>query len=178
MKIVRGLFIGLIVFILLIGVVGFFLPSEAHVERSTVIKATPAEVYDVIIDFEQFNDWSPWHDLDPDARYEYSGGNRVIGSSFAWFSDKPEVGNGRQTITSMETNQSVVMRLEFEGQDPADSFFTLTPTAEGTDVVWGFDTDLGANPYLHYLSLFMDTFLGPSYEDGLRRLKTYVESKP
>ena len=178
MKLVRGLFIGLIVLILVVGLVGWFLPSAAHVERSIIIEATPGEVYDVVIDFEQFNQWSPWYGLDPDARYTYSGGNRVVGSEFSWVSDKPEVGSGRQSIKFLQPNESVVMQLEFDGQVPADSSFTLTPDPDGTLVVWGFDTDLGSNPYMHYLSLFMDRFLGPSYDDGLQRLKKYVESKP
>lgn len=176
MKMVRGLFISLIVLVLLVGLVGFFLPAEAHVERQIDIAAPATEVYDVITDFRQFNEWSPWADLDPDATYKITGGERDVGSKFEWFSDKPEVGNGSQTITELDANRRMAMRLEFEGQAPADSVFTLTPTASGTTVVWGLDTNLGANPFMHYFSLFLDRLVGPSFDKGLTQLKDYVES--
>jgi hypothetical protein len=178
MKIVRGLFVSLIVLVLLLGIVGFFLPSQVHVERRIEIAAPASAIYDVVTDFRQFNQWSPWRDLDPDATYEITGTDRAIGSKFAWFSDKPEVGNGSQTITALEPDRSMGMRLEFEGQKPADSFFRLTPGDQGTIVVWGFDTDLGANPFMHYFSLIIDRLLGPTFDDGLLRLKKYIETDP
>lgn len=176
MKIVRGLFVSLIVIVLVLGVVGLFLPAQVHVERRIDIAAPAGEIYSVITDFRQFNQWSPWADLDPDATYEITGPDRAIGSTFAWYSDKPEVGNGSQTITALEQDRSMALRLEFEGQKPANSLFTLADSGSRTTVTWALDTDLGANPFMHYFSLFLDQLVGPSFDDGLTRLKKYVES--
>lgn len=173
---VRKLFIGLIVLILLLGVIGFFLPSTARVERSTLIEAPIDTVYNVVADFDHFNKWSPWYTLDPDAEHTITGSPRTVGSRFEWRSQKPEIGSGSQTITSLDPPGSVVMRLDFDGETPAESFFELSTEGNATRVVWGFETELGANPYMHYMSLLMDVFLGPAYEDGIERLKIYIEN--
>ena len=176
MTLIRRLFFGLIVFILLVGLVGFFLPSTGHAERSITIDAPPDAVYDVVRDFDQFNAWSPWYGLDPDARYELSGTRGNIGSRLTWYSEKPEVGNGSQTIARLEPHSLIELDLEFAGQPPAKSAFVLAPQDSGTQVTWTFDTDFGANPFLHYFGLLMDTFVGPAYEQGLAQLKDYVEN--
>ena len=175
-NIVRGVFFSLIALILMLGFGGFLISSDVRVQRQIDIDAPIDRVYDVVKDMQRFNVWSPWRDLDPDATYESGGTDGAVGSWFAWQSNKPGVGSGKQTITSLDPNRAVVMRLEFEGQDPASSFFTLTPTSTGTNVVWGFDTNLGVNPYMRYVSFLMDHFLGKTYEDGLESLKRYVES--
>ncbi|MEO1576679.1 MAG: SRPBCC family protein, partial [Pseudomonadota bacterium] len=146
MGLVRKLFIGLVVLILLMGVIGFLLPASGHVEREIVIDAPAQTVFDVVRDFDQFNAWSPWHGLDPDARYEQSGTRGEVGSRFAWYSEKPEVGNGTQTITALNANSLVAMDLTFEGQSPATSEFRMSPEGSGTRVVWTLDTNFGANP--------------------------------
>lgn len=176
MAFVRKLFFGLIVFILLLGLIGVFLPSSGHVERDIVIEASPQAVFDVVRDFDQFNAWSPWFDLDPDARYEQSGTRGNVGSQFAWYSDKPEVGNGTQTITRLEAPSLIAMDLTFEGQSPAMSEFQIRPEGNGTRVTWTLDTEFGANPFMHYFSLLLDRFVGPAYEKGLSQLKIYVET--
>ncbi len=177
MNVVRKLFFGLIILVLLMGVIGVFLPSTARVERSTVIDAPIDTVYRVVSDFEHFNKWSPWYALDPDAEHTISGAAATVGSRFEWRSEKPEIGSGSQTITELDPPNKVVMRLDFDGETPADSFFLLEPDGAATKVVWGFETELGSNPYMHYMALLMDAFLGPAYEDGIARLKTYVETQ-
>lgn len=176
MVLVRRLFIGLVVLILLLGVLGFLLPPSGHVEREIVIDASAQTVYDVVRDFDQFNEWSPWSELDPDARYEQSGTRGEVGSRFAWYSDKPEVGNGTQTITKLTPAELVAMDLTFEGQSPARSEFLMSPDGAGTRVVWTLDTDFGANPFMRYFGLLLDSFVGPAYEQGLSQLKSYIEN--
>ena len=176
MNLVRGLLIGLIALMLLLGFGGFMISPELRIERSIHIDAPVADVYRVVTDFQQFNAWSPWRDLDADATYEIGGTAGTVGSWFARKSAKPEVGNGKQTITSLDPNRSVTMRLEFDEQDPGDGFFTLASGPNGTDVIWGYTADLGVNPYLRYFSFFADRFFGPPYEKGLTRLKKYIET--
>jgi hypothetical protein len=52
----------------------------------------------------------------------------------------------------------------------------LSEDSAGTRVLWTLDTHFGANPFMRYFGLFLDTFVGPSYEQGLAQLKTYVEN--
>ncbi|MEM6640505.1 MAG: SRPBCC family protein [Pseudomonadota bacterium] len=176
MGIVKKIVLGLVAVIALLAVGGFFLPADQRVEREVVIEASSERVYDVVRDFDQFNSWSPWFDLDPDARYEQSGTAGTVGSSHAWVSEKPEVGSGRQTITSLTPYSNVSINLEFDGQPPARTEFRLAETGDATRVVWTFETNLGANPLMRYFGLVIDKFVGRDYEKGLSQLKVYIES--
>ena len=51
--------------------IGLFLPGggHGHVERSIIIERPPSHVFDVLNSFKRFNEWSPWHAIDPDAKY-------------------------------------------------------------------------------------------------------------
>lgn len=175
MRILRNTLISLILLALLIGIIGFFLPSQAHVERAVVIDAPVAEVYAVLSDLTQFNRWSPWYDIDPNATYDFTGTAGTVGSTLSWSSELREVGSGSQSVVALTPDKEVCMSLDFGSGGPSDAYYRLTPTASGTQVVWAFDADLGANPYAHYFAVAMDSMLGPAYEKGLAQLKHYIE---
>ena len=48
-------------------------PDDTHVERSAVVKASPQEVYAYVNNLDNWNSFSPWADLDPNARISYEG---------------------------------------------------------------------------------------------------------
>jgi hypothetical protein len=48
--------------------------------------------------------------------------------------------------------------------------FTLTPESGKTRVVWATESEFGANPIGRVFGLFMDGYLGPIYERGLKKL--------
>ncbi|MGH8429751.1 MAG: SRPBCC family protein, partial [Solimonas sp.] len=98
MKLLRNLVIGVVVLIAAAIVAGFFLPDTAHVERSTLIRAKPEAVFQLLNGFERFNEWSPWAQLDPKTQYTRQGPAEGVGASQAWFSENPNVGSGRQEI--------------------------------------------------------------------------------
>ena len=58
----------------------------------------------------------------------------------------------------------------------ATATYRLTPAGAGTKVTWGFNTDVGANPFMRWMGLMFDRWVGADYEDGLGRLKKLVES--
>ena len=45
--------------------------------------------------------------------------------------------------------------------------FELAAVDGGTDVVWFFGGDSGMNPVGRWMCLFMDTMVGPDFEEGL-----------
>ena len=58
------------------------------VERSTTVAADPQRVYDQLIDFHKWVNWSP-EDLDPTQERTYGGADSGPGAKYAWS------GNGR-----------------------------------------------------------------------------------
>lgn len=157
---------------------------RAHLERSIVIKAQPAAVYEELITFKNINTWSPWSKLDPNMKTSYEGAESGIGSKMSWVSEDPNVGSGSQWIMEAEENKRVKSGLSFgdmEGRFNAE--FILEPTTEGTKVTWTYDGDVSNTPAMNaamgkVFNLFTDSMLGPQYEKGLESLKQKVESKP
>ena len=165
-------------FILVVGA-GFILPSQVHVERATVINATPAQIFPLISDFNAWDAWSPWAQRDPDAAMEIIGSG--LGQTMTWSSDNPEVGHGSQKITEIQAPNSLKTHLDFGSQGMADAAFTLTPENDQTRVVWSLDTDmregvpLWQQPISTYFGFFMDGMIGKDYEAGLQRIKQLAE---
>lgn len=87
--------IGLGVLILIVVAGAYAIPSEVSLERSVVVDAPPAGVYPHVSSFQNFNAWSPWAKIDPNAKYEFTGPESGVGSTMSWTSDHPNVGNGR-----------------------------------------------------------------------------------
>ena len=178
MKILKPILIGLVALIVLLALVGLLLPSAAHVERSVTVAAPPTAVYDIVNDLRRFNEWSPWFEKDPKARYSFSGPQSGVGSRLEWSSDDSSVGTGSQEIIESVPDQRVRTRLDFGSQGSGDSVLTLAPAGAGTKVTWGFDTAFGNNILGRYFGLAMDSIVGSEYEHGLSKLKALAESTP
>jgi len=177
MKILKYLGIALLVLAVLIFGGSLFLPSESHVERSITVNAAPSAIYEEVSNFENFNNWSPWHAIDPNTEYTYDGGTSGEGAKMSWTSDHKDVGSGSQWIVETIKNQSVKTNLVFEGfEDPAEANFILEPDGDQTKVTWTFDAKFSG--LFKYFGVAMDGMLGPQYETGLQNLKSVAEAKP
>lgn len=165
----------LAVLILILLVVSLFLPSTSVVSREVEINAPPQKVFGYINSFRQFNRWSPWYGLDPDAKYAYEGPETGVGGIMRWSSEDPSVGSGTQEIIAVVPDKSVQTRLEFAGQGDAIAIWSLQPAGEGTHVTWSFETEWGFNPIGRYMGLMMDKWVGEFYEKGLNNLKQLIE---
>ena len=178
MNVIKKLLLAMAVFAVALYAVGLALPQTAHVERSIVVNAPPVTVFTVLNGFRQFPRWSPWADLDPNAVTTVEGPETGVGAKMSW-SGNAEVGTGSQEILESTPPASIKLRLTF-GDFPGAflASYTLAPEGEGTRVTWGFDADYGASVLGRYFGLLSDSMLGPDYEKGLGRLKTFVEGLP
>ncbi len=178
MRLFKKIVLGLVVLVAVLSGVGFLLPRQVHVERTALIEATPATLYTVLNNFKMFNRWSPWAGLDPAAEYAYAGPATGVGSSLSWKGDPKKVGSGKQEIVESTPFSSVKTTLDFGGEGTGMAAFTLSKEGSGTRVVWGFDTDLGANPLSRYFGLMIGRMVSGDYEKGLASLKTLAEGMP
>lgn len=179
MKLIKSVLIVLAVIVLVFVVVGFFLPSRTHVERSVEINAQPETVFRLLNDLRIFNRWSPWAKIDPQTEYGYSGSETGVGSVMRWSSEHPHVGRGEQKIVSSEPNSEIRLILTMEGMKPFQAGYILEPTPEGTKLTWEYEADNGLNLFYRYLGAFaMDSMLGSMFEQGLADFKEIAESQP
>ena len=171
---VRNILIGLAVLVALVVGGAYLLPGVAHVERSTVMAASPEEVFSVVNDMSRFNEWSPWAKLDPNTKYTMEGSPTGVGAKMSWSSANENVGTGTQEIIESTPFSHVKTKLDFGGQ-VATATFTFAPGEGGTKVTWAFDSELGMNPVARYFGLMFDGMIGKDYEAGLANLKALVE---
>lgn len=178
MKVLKRILLAVAIIIVLVIVIGFFLPSHSHVERSIIIKAPQQVVFDQINDLHKWNKWSPWAKKDPNMQISYSGPETGVGSSYTWKGNR-EVMSGKQTIVTSTAPSLVVNEMRFEGFDePSMVSFKIDKADEGTKVTWSLESETGNNPIHRYFGLMMDKMVGPDFESGLANLKQIAESMP
>lgn len=175
MKLLKKLFIGLILLLVVLALVSFLLPQKQHVERSVEMSAPAENIYPYLASPKLFNQWSPWAKLDPNMKVQFTGAESGEGASMSWQSEQSDVGTGSWTITKAIENKSLEVALDFGDQGNATSFFHLDPADGKTKVTWGFDTDAGMNPMMRWFGLLMDKMVGGEYAKGLATLQGIVE---
>ncbi len=151
-------------------------PDTFRVERSVVITAPPDAIYPHLVDFRQWEAWSPWEKLDPAIRRDYSGAASGVGARYAW-QGNDQVGQGRMSIVEAQPASRLLIDIEFTKPFAARNTveFTLEPVAGGTRLTQAM---YGPSPFISKLmGLFfdMDTMIGEKYEEGFAALKAQVE---
>ncbi len=177
MKFLKWFLIVLVSLVVVLAVIGFFLPKSVEVQRSIVIGSNKDSVFTSINSMQRFNEWSPWYVMDPNAKYEYSGPTDGEGNKMSWDSQDPNLGKG--TLEIIESQYPSMIKTElFFGDDPNPGYavFDIEEiTYTQTRVTWTFSADFGNNIIGRYMGLMMDGMIGPTYEDGLRNLKNKLE---
>lgn len=172
-----------VVYVILSVVVLYFIlclvgPADARVERSTSISAPAESVKPALTDNKIFFDkWSPWTEKDPNMQVTYEGTAGEPGQKMAWNSQDKKVGKGSMTIERI-TADSVVQKLAFDGRGESTVYFTWKGETANTNVTWGMYTHIPFMMRGMMLFMNMDKMVGPDFEKGLVKLKTYVESTP
>ena len=178
MAFARLAFRTLLILLLLLIVIGVLLPSASQVERSILINAPAGRIFPHLNGMRAFHAWSPWAEVDPDTRYEFSGPDRGVGSRMAWQSGDGRVGHGSQQITASIPTKRVEMQLEFGDKGDGAATFLLEPEGEATRVRWQFRTQFGWDLFGRYVGLMLDSMIGAAYDKGLGTLKAQIEQSP
>lgn len=178
MKILKAFLIVLVVLIAAAAGGGLLLPRRIHVERSITVAAPRTTVFALVNGFKTFNKWSPWYAMDPGAKYSYQGPDAGVGAKLSWVGSPKTVGRGSQEILESDPPTRVRTKLDFGPKGGAFGQFLLSGAGESTKIVWGFETDLGGNPFGRYFGLLFDRMIGKDFEAGLAALKKYAEGLP
>ena len=171
--------IGILILLLLafVFIGGLFIKKDYHLERSITINAPREKVWGHVNSLQKFATWNPFVEKDPNVKTSFEGTEGTPGSVYKWDGNS-KVGQGTQTITSIDSASSVKSHLHFikpmEGQ--ADAFLNLADAGNGsTTVTWGFDSKYKYP--LNVMTLFMDGMMENTFDKGLNKLKKIAESK-
>ena len=165
------IFIALLFVIVVVGQ-----PDVFKMSRSIKISAPPEIIFPHVNDLHQWEAWSPWAKLDPNAKSTFEGPTAGVGSSMAW-DGNGKVGTGKMTITESQPVETIRFRLDFHKPMKATNTaeFTFRPEGSQTVVNWSMS---GKNSLLgKVFGLFMDCdkMVGGQFEQGLASLKAVAE---
>lgn len=163
------------VFILIVAVIGLFLPTSYSVKRSIVIDAPPEKVHEYVGDLSKWETWSPWEEEDPTLIVTLGEKTSGVGASESWVGDS---GDGALTITESSPSCGIKYDLLFNGgeYESEGSITYETLPEEKTEVTWAMSGDMGKSVTGGYFALLMDTMVGNVFDKGLSNLKKTVES--
>ena len=148
------------------------------VQRSFAINAPARQIYPHIVDFHNWESWSPWEEMDPSMEKTFSGSAEGVGAKYAWSGNR-KVGQGRMEITGAEEASSVEIALEFLKPFRASNatVFSLSEAGESTNVTWSMTGKKTLMTRVMGIFKSMDSMVGPDFEKGLARLKSVVEAE-
>lgn len=135
-------------------------------------------VFDYVNYIKNWNEWSPWYELDTTASYTQAGPPSGAGAKLSWVSTNKDVGTGSMTYTEVNAPSLIKQDLNFMEEGIAQGIYTFSPDGNGTKVSWSFEFDTGFNPLLRILGKFMDSMVGKDFEKGLSKLKAILETIP
>jgi hypothetical protein len=163
--------IALAVIVVLFVVVVATRPAAFRVTRTGRINAPAEVVFANVNTLRNWEAWSPWAKVDPNAKSTFSGPDSGTGSSMAW-SGNNKVGEGRMTITDNRPNEVIHLKLEFLRPMKATHMAEFLFKSDGnqTTVTWSMS---GKNNFMgKAFSLFVDCdkMIGRDFEKGLASL--------
>jgi len=179
MSLIKKIVLGLAIFLLLVAAVGLlFFSGHIEIRRSVTINRPVADVFDYLNNLKNYNQWSPWYQLDTTAAYTFSGPSSGTGATMSWESKNEQVGSGSLTYTDVVLQQSIKHDLNFMENGVAKGEYLLSPDGNGTQVTWVFSFEAGANPLLRIMGSLMKDVVGEDFEKGLARMQSILDTAP
>lgn len=149
-------------------------PATMEVERSTIINAPKATVWNTVVDLNNYDEYSPWKENDPTIKSTITGPAGQVGQMSAWTSEKSGAGN--MTITAIEGNtKSYDMHFITPMEGDAKGKTTVEDAEGGVKVTAHYSQESGFFGR-GMNTLFTKNFMGAMFERELELLKEYVES--
>lgn len=177
-KFIKYTLIVLAIIVLGLLAIGFIAPKKYDMTRSIWIKANRKTVWNQAALFNNFDNWSPWRELDTAMTHTLEGTDGTVGAKWIWKSKT--AGNGSMTNTEVTGMDSRTYDLRFEDWGGVSSCkMTFKDSADGTIISWGMK---GENNFMGAIFMFfmggMEGAVGKDYDKGLEKLKKYCEAHP
>lgn len=152
-------------------------PDKFRVARSIVIDAEPEAIYPLLNDFHAWENWSPLTQLDASATRNHEGSPLGAGAIFSWSGDK-HLGAGAMKITASIPGERVIIKRRLTRPFEASDEFRLdlNPVGQSTEVLWQASGTLDFMGKAANLLSSLEKKLGGRFEQGLKNLKTLVET--
>jgi hypothetical protein len=177
MYIFLGIAALIVIFIVGVVIAGAMQPTDINYRRSITTTASAQTAFAIFSDLARWDEWSPYNKKDPNLKKEISEPSTGLGARYAWDGNK-DIGAGRMTITAIDPDCSVDMRLEFDRPFKCDNHVEWRVDEENGQrrITWSMDgKDAPLMPRIVGLFIDMDKMIGKDWEEGLETLKDIVE---
>ena len=174
--------LNIILFLIIIGIIVVFVlanrqPDDFRITRTGTITAPASAIFPHVNNLQNWEAWSPWAKLDPNAKNSFEGPSEGVDAKMSWAGNN-KVGVGSMTVTESRPSDFIQFRLEFLKPMKATNIaeFTFKPDGDQTAVTWSMS---GTNNFMaKVMGLFMncDKMCGGMFEQGLASLKAVVEA--
>jgi len=178
MKVLKGIILVLATILIALLVIAAFVSGDCQYEKSVSINAPVEKVWQNTNTLKAMDQWSPWNDLDPNMKKDWTGTTGQPGEKVCWESKNEDAGKGCQEVTKVDAvNKRIDTNIKFltPYESEAAAYVTVVPEGNGSKATWGFTSKI---PYpFTLMKLFMDLeeAIGKDYEKGLSRLKATSE---
>lgn len=171
MKILRTVFIALLVLAAIVLVIAAISPKTFHAGSEIIIHRNATEVFDFVKYLKNQGEFDPWSRQDPNIQKEYLGEDGTVGFTYTWKSNK--VGNGRQVIKQIIEGRRLDIDIYFNDNKQANhSFIEVDSIApQQSSVRWEIE---GRIPFpFNIMNLVYD--MDEDFKQGLINLKSTLE---
>lgn len=171
----KKILIALFVIIVLVVIVGLFLPTRYDVSRSILIDAPRGKIHVLVGDLKRWDDWTPWKKHDPSLVVTFGDKTTGEGASQVW---QGKDGDGKLVFTKCTASDGVEFDMAFdEGRMQSEGALSYEQQGDGTLVTWRMKGDLDSLPPVMagYFAAMMPSMVGNSFDEGLAALKAKVE---
>ena len=167
----------LIILVVLL-IIPLFLSKDLNYEKSIMIDASIDKVWKNVASLTAMDKWSPWNERDPNMARDLTGVDGSVGAKQSWVSKEKNVGEGSQTIVSVDEPTQISTKLEFikPFKSQANAYVKLKEEGSATQATWGFESQM---PYpMNIMKLFMnfEKNMDKDFGAGLNKLKKISES--
>jgi len=152
-------------------------PQDVLVTRSLLIKAPKEAVFEQMVKFKNWTNWSPWYLMDTSMKMTYIGSDGQPGSGYTWQGQEHVTGSGLMTNTGVEgTTMNFDVHFTAPREGKAAAVLSAKDTIGMTKATWSFNMHVAFPFNAMDAFLNMDKMLGGDFETGLATMKKYVES--
>jgi len=153
------------------------MPKTYAFNVSATINAPSKDVFDVMNDLGQLNEWSPFVAMDKTVTSTVSKPAKGVGAVYSWSGKR--IGKGTMTITESAKPNRIAMDMVFlNGKTTtALSEYLLAENDGATVVTWAMSGERTTGMWIMASLMGMDNMMKKNFADGLSSLKKLVESK-
>ncbi|CAA7194418.1 SRPBCC family protein [Chryseobacterium potabilaquae] len=159
-------------------VLAVFISGDIKYEKSIVIHAPVEKVWENTNTLRGMDQWSPWNDLDPNMKKDWTGITGEAGEKVRWDSKNEDAGKGWQEIKKIDkVNKRIDTEIKFltPYESEANAYVSVTPEGNESKATWGFTSKIPYPFTVMKLFMNMEDAIGKDYQEGLSRLKKISE---